>query len=333
MISVIIPVYNTQKQLYKSIESILKQKYKNIEILIIDDGSTDKSLHVCKEIAKKDKRIKIIQKENGGVSSARNVGIKNANGEYIYFMDSDDYAHNDLLKNMLTLSRRYNTDLVICGYEINSNRTIIRKTKKDIIRNSRKEIKKFEKLYKNGMINPLWNKLFKKSKIGLFDERITIGEDTKFVLDYISKTESIIITDDILYTYNKRSGSATASFNVDKIDAILQNYKIINEFINNYYDGNVNLLKTAKKRCNAELDRLFESPFYYYNNKETIINIYTQWLTNSNYQKFKSDILNNETNDSKNVINNIYKRYRNKYTLRMARNKIYGITKNARRTK
>ena len=95
IISVIIPVYNVEKYLSRCIESVLNQTYRNLEIIIVDDGSTDDSLNICRRYEKKDKRIKVIHQDNGGLSSARNKGLMNSTGEYISFVDSDDWLHPD----------------------------------------------------------------------------------------------------------------------------------------------------------------------------------------------------------------------------------------------
>ena len=92
LISIIIPVYNVEKYLKECVDSVRKQTYKNLEIILIDDGSKDNSGKLCDELAKEDNRIKVIHKENGGLSDARNVGIENATGEYIQFIDSDDFV-------------------------------------------------------------------------------------------------------------------------------------------------------------------------------------------------------------------------------------------------
>src|SRR4051794_29018143 len=101
MISIIVPVYNTQRYLSRCIDSILKQSYKDLEIILIDDGSTDNSLSVCQEYASRDKRIKVLQKGNGGQGTARNMGLDICKGEYIGFVDSDDYIMPEMYELML----------------------------------------------------------------------------------------------------------------------------------------------------------------------------------------------------------------------------------------
>ena len=114
LISVIVPVYNTEKYLEKCVMSILNQTYKNLEIILIDDGSTDNSPQICDSLAEKDNRITVIHQPNGGVSSARNTGLDNTHGDYIMFVDSDDYIAPNMIE---FLSENIgDTDIAMCGY-------------------------------------------------------------------------------------------------------------------------------------------------------------------------------------------------------------------------
>ena len=112
LISVIIPVYNSEKYIKECVDSVLAQTYKNYEILLIDDGSIDNSLSICNEYAKADSRVKVFHKENGGASSARNVGLDKAHGDYVYFLDSDDYIVTQTLEKCVVCARQNNADLV-----------------------------------------------------------------------------------------------------------------------------------------------------------------------------------------------------------------------------
>lgn len=114
VISVIVPIYNVEKYLPRCIESILNQSFKEFELILVDDGSSDNSGKICDIYAEKDERVKVIHKENGGVSSARNVGIKAVNGEYIGFVDPDDYIDREMYKNLYELCENNNCDIGIC---------------------------------------------------------------------------------------------------------------------------------------------------------------------------------------------------------------------------
>jgi len=115
-ISIIVPIYNSEKYLKRCIESILKQTYTNIELILINDGSEDKSLEICEEYKKNDERIIIVNKENEGVSVARNIGIEKATGELISFVDADDYLEATFLQELLDIMEKYNVNYVACGY-------------------------------------------------------------------------------------------------------------------------------------------------------------------------------------------------------------------------
>lgn len=114
LISVVVPIYNVEKYIEKCIDSIINQTYTNLEIILVDDGSPDKCGKICDEYAKRDKRIKVIHKENGGVSSARNIGLDNLNGEYVTFIDADDYISNNYCEELLNALKTENADCVAC---------------------------------------------------------------------------------------------------------------------------------------------------------------------------------------------------------------------------
>ena len=118
LISIVIPVYKVEKYLEKCIESIINQTYKNLEIIIVDDGSPDNCPQMCDEFAKSDKRIKVIHKENGGLSDARNAGIDIATGKYITFIDSDDYVSDDYVEYMYRLIKKHNTKIATCETQV-----------------------------------------------------------------------------------------------------------------------------------------------------------------------------------------------------------------------
>ena len=117
LVSVIVPIYNVEDYLLTCIKSILNQTYTNIEVILVNDGSTDKSLDICKKIIRNDSRVRLISKKNGGLSEARNFGIDEALGEYYLFVDSDDYIKEDMIEKMvIAMNKERNIDLVICNY-------------------------------------------------------------------------------------------------------------------------------------------------------------------------------------------------------------------------
>lgn len=202
MISIIVPVYNVDKYLQRCIESILAQKFVDFELLLIDDGSKDKSGEICDNFALKDKRIKVFHKENGGVSSARNLGIAKAQGEWITFIDSDDWVSEDYLSSFST-----DCDLCVQGYYCGEN--AIRYDEIFIDHNPGAYY-----LYKGYVFGP-YCKLFKASLIRdghvLFDETMALGEDILFLMEYILLCKTMRVVGACGYHYIPyRENSLTA---------------------------------------------------------------------------------------------------------------------------
>lgn len=192
-ISVIVPVYNTEQYLHRCIDSVLAQTYQDFELLLIDDGSKDSSGAICDEYAVGDSRVKVFHKENGGVSSARNVGLDHARGEWITFVDSDDYIEENFLKSF---EGNLDADLVVGNMVICEDGKLPSDIKVGILPGIYTHIQSALKgnLTNHAFCAP-WGKLFYKECIGdlHFDVRMTICEDTKFVYNYIAKAKDMRI--------------------------------------------------------------------------------------------------------------------------------------------
>lgn len=216
LISIIIPVYNTSKYLTRCLESIIKQTYQNIEIICIDDGSTDNSFKIIKKYATKDPRIKALSQANSGQSSARNKGIKKATGKYICFIDSDDEIAPTYIEQLLN-SLDNNKVLSVCGITFKKlkKNTITHAYINRLRQRHKKESFKAYILYLlaiDGRMYSSVNKMFhtKIVKTCYFDEEINFAEDTKFVLDYLKKTKGeISFVLEPLYTYNFGTETST----------------------------------------------------------------------------------------------------------------------------
>lgn len=202
-VSVIIPIYNSEKYLNRCLQSIEKQTYKNIEILLIDDGSTDNSQKICNKYIEKDNRFYYFYENNSGVSNARNLGIEKANGKYVVFIDSDDYVDEKFIE--LMIEKAIDKDLVCVSYNQNQkiDRTIV--TKEEFLIN----------LFNNrfGYQGYVWNKLFTKSIIMenniRFDSTIFYNEDRLFVFEYTqSIKKDIYFLKELLYYYQLTESSA-----------------------------------------------------------------------------------------------------------------------------
>ncbi len=225
MISVIIPVYNAEKFLKRCIDSILHQKFQDYEIILINDGSTDASRDICTAYAQAHDNISFIDKPNEGVSSARNCGIKQAKGEYIAFVDSDDYVSPDYLSNLINANQAYEVDLVQGGFrKVNAESHDI-----EIVKCVESEQVFFSKgLYFKFLRGFVISKLFKKEIIQKhnihFDTRITLAEDLCFVLEYCRYVKGIVFIPTADYFYYINEGSASYRFH--KPDARYAQWKL-----------------------------------------------------------------------------------------------------------
>ena len=205
-ISIIVPAYNSEKYIEKCLESLINQTYKNIEILIIDNNSTDNTANICNKYVMKNKNIKYLFCETKGASAARNYGIKNSSGEFICFIDADDYIEINYCECLFNAIKKNNADVCICGIRrIKENGCILQECCiKDF---SRIKADDFEEklllLYDNLLLNSPTNKLYRKSKITeLFDNDYQIGEDLLFNLEYLRQPDIYICgIKEILYNY------------------------------------------------------------------------------------------------------------------------------------
>lgn len=209
-ISIVVPVYNSEKYLEKCIESIMNQTLKDIELILINDGSTDNSRKICDYYKYIDKRIKVLHIKNNGVSNARNVGISYANGKYIMFADSDDYVHPKWCETLYKVAESKKDDFIVCGYKIINQRITPFELKKVLADTKDKNLilhkSDFYLLYRNGLLNSPCNKIFKtdilqKNKIR-YKKDLSLGEDMIFNLDYLKYCNgNINIINECLYYY------------------------------------------------------------------------------------------------------------------------------------
>lgn len=217
LISIIVPIYNVENYIEKCISSIVNQTYTNIEILLIDDGSTDNSGIICKEWSLKDKRIKYFYKKNGGVCSARNKGLEEAKGEFIGFVDSDDWIAPTMYEELHSLLLKYHCDLSICGRirVIEEKQFKYPSTGIHYFPNGKIEMEYLSCPYDlNISVNKLYRKhLFKTIK---FPTDMTYAEDLYIVPDILSQAKNIVYTSKGLYYYFERLNSASFSFNEQK---------------------------------------------------------------------------------------------------------------------
>ncbi|WP_075983033.1 glycosyltransferase family 2 protein [Bacillus massilinigeriensis] len=254
-ISVIVPVYNTEEYLIQCVDSILEQTFTNLEVILVNDGSTDKSGDICNEYMKKDHRIKVIHKENGGLSDARNAGIDIATGNFIGFVDSDDYIERDMYRLLYDLIKKYEAEISICGISRFSNEVSIKKKKFEEIcyipELAIKELLRDEKFHSHAC-----DKLFKAN---LFDTiRFPTGkyyEDvyTTYKLFYISN--KIVFNSIPKYYYRITEGSISNSlFRPRDLDLLFASEHLM-EFVQNEYPHMLQIQVNTYTRHNVALLR------------------------------------------------------------------------------
>ena len=215
-ISIIVPIYNVEKYLNRCIDSIINQTYKNLEIILVDDGSPDNCGKICDEYAKKDNRIKVVHKENGGVSSARNAGLDIVTGDYIGFVDGDDYIKFNMYEKLLNSAIKYNSDIAFCNSEIHYNNEIIPSNFNNHLMCYNTSEFIIDIMIGGGQRSACLA-IYKKDLIDgiYFDEKIYFSEDYFFNYNIAKKSQLIINIGEDLYCYCRRNSSVTKTYNYE----------------------------------------------------------------------------------------------------------------------
>ena len=216
LISVIIPVYNAEKYLRRCLDSVVAQTYRNLEIICVDDGSVDESGKICDQYAVRDARIRVIHQENQGLSAARNKGLDVAEGEYIAFVDSDDYILEDMYKKMLDKLLNYNVDLCVCQwqYEFSDGRQVVKRKNIAPTIYGRKTSLEFARFlymgnYENGVVVAVWNKLYRRALLDKIRFEGSIHEDEAFSGRIMAKNISVYVMEEQFYVYAQNGDSLT----------------------------------------------------------------------------------------------------------------------------
>lgn len=246
-VSVIVAAYNIEDYIVKCLESIANQTYKNLEVIVVDDGSNDNTGKLADEFAENDNRFIVIHKENGGVSSARNKGIDVASGDFIGFVDGDDTIENDMYEMLVDNAIKYDADISHCGYKVieNNKETLFYDTKQIIIQDRKKGL---VDLFEGTLIEPsLCNKIFKRSIVGSIrlDESIKINEDLYFNVLLFNRSKKSIFEDKPKYYYMKRYNSATTS-DINSVRRMTDPLKVY-EMIADLYKCDSEVFPYAKK--------------------------------------------------------------------------------------
>lgn len=241
LISVLVPVYKIDKYIGICVESIINQTYRNLEIILVDDGSPDRCPDICDLYASKDKRIKVIHKQNGGLVSARKAGLLASKGEYIGYVDGDDWIGPGFYQALLHSIQQSDSDIAVAGFcrdLFSRTKNILNSISSGVyegqsLDNIRTKMLSFGSFYQHGITTYLWNKLFKRETIIetqlAVDERITIGEDAAVVYNAIFNCKRMVITDNCAYHYRQREDSMLklSSNYVQEYERL----KILNDFM------------------------------------------------------------------------------------------------------
>lgn len=250
LISILVPIYKIDRYLGICIESLLNQTYKNLEIILVNDGSPDRCPEICDLYASKDTRIKVIHKPNGGLVSARKAGLKAARGNYIGYVDGDDWVGPGFYHSLYNSIKESNADIAIAGF----SRDLFSSTKKILnaipsglyegaaLDDIKKKMISEGAFYRHGITTYLWNKLFKRKVLEPYqmamDERITIGEDAATTYPAIMSSKKIVITDNCAYHYRQREDSMlkmTTNHN-DEFLKVMYLYDYMNQVLMEWSD-------------------------------------------------------------------------------------------------
>ncbi len=259
-VSLIIPVYNVEDYLEKCLDSVLTQTLKEIEIIIVNDGSTDGSLSICKKYTKKDKRVKLITQQNKGLGGARNTGIINADGDFIFLLDSDDYIKNNTIEDTYNFAIKNNLDLVVFNYDKvdkNNKKLVSPKFGEGIFTKN----EAFKKILSLKTSPQAWNKLYKRNLFTdnsiLYPEKF-LHEDLPVTYKLFWHANKIGYLNESYYFWLVRNGSITQNFTYKHINdiatALLETKKFLNDnkiyeiYENEYIRGSIQMLNILIER-------------------------------------------------------------------------------------
>ncbi|GFI40418.1 putative glycosyltransferase EpsJ [Thomasclavelia cocleata] len=234
--SIIIPVYNGEQVIEQCVISILNQKFTDFELLIINDGSSDRTGEICELYEKRDKRVKYLRQSNKGPSEARNLGLNNARGEYICFIDADDYVEEYYLESINKNIKKYSPDIIFLGFVFENQKTkeVLSKVSIESKLYKRDEFSALaKKLIDNDIFGYTWCKVIKKDILRniYFDTNYSLHEDTLFICNVFEKAFSIVTCEDYLYHYIKSLDTLCTKYR----DDIIENLEYVNKEIFNFY--------------------------------------------------------------------------------------------------
>lgn len=245
-ISIIVPIYNGEETIERCVKSLINQTFKDIEIILVNDGSTDKSLDICSKLSKVNESIKVFTQDNKGQSAARNLGIKKSTGKYIMFCDCDDTVSSKWCENLYQVIKKENNVLPYSGFNIlNDKGKFLRKVENKEFSKWEIETKQFFYLDQIGLSGFPWNKIFNKNIILqnniMFDESLSYNEDLKFLLEYVIYVEKIIYTNTQDYNYYSYENSISKHYRSKSFEKWENKYILWKQFLKKIDNDNYNL--------------------------------------------------------------------------------------------
>lgn len=252
LVSVVVPIYNVEQYLDVCMQSLIDQTYANIEIIVVDDGSFDSCPQKCDNWAIGDSRVHVIHTANAGVSAARNKGLSVAAGEYVCFVDSDDFVENSYIETMLRNATMYQADIVFCGYRTvnyaaGSYIPVKRNNRVSFVAKGNLAFREgFISLAHSGVVNPPWCKMFRRTFLmrnnAQFPVGIIAGEDSMFAYPLYAHADRVVAIDDALYNYVVRCGSVSGKYDTRLFESRCATYakvapvieQWVSEYINEY---------------------------------------------------------------------------------------------------
>ncbi|KAA8824948.1 glycosyltransferase family 2 protein, partial [Bifidobacterium reuteri] len=240
-VSIIMPIYGVERYLDKAVASIVNQTYRNLQIILVDDGSKDRCPDICDAWADRDSRIQVIHKDNGGLSDARNAGLRECSGIYVCFVDSDDYCDPRMIECMVRAAETHDAQMVICGnHNVDYDDGQYDETGRNIVpasaTHSNDEVRALMRdLMQNYVCIPVWNKLYRCSFLlerhAMFDTSVSAGEDSLFNVPLYTVLQRLVCLPDALYNYVSRNGSTCNEFRDywfhDRREAFRRSWKML----------------------------------------------------------------------------------------------------------
>ena len=303
LVSVIIPVYKVESFLNRCLRSVVGQSYKELEIILVDDGSPDKCPQMCEQWKDKDKRIKVIHKENGGLSSARNAGMKIMTGDYVCFVDSDDWIEPIMIEHLMEMIRNTKgADIAQCDYRISYKFESFSRQPKEIIKvfGKKEMLDYFFRLHGEKSNTGVWNKVISRNILDGFKFVDTLNEDVEASYEFLTRANKMVITNQVYYHYFvNKEGITNSNFKMKDLqylsvcDRILERTKIEHKQYTEaalYYRRRANYSLLAKMKTKG-FDKNDKEVLKVYRSLKSIVRSDFWYLIKGNMQWYRKILL------------------------------------------